>query len=275
LLHSEQAGFAGYKAMFYKSPEALECVNFIRYMRNEVGRLLTANVKQILDEKAKDHNVASFFLEANHLVGLGEPEIIDDFITLFMVMDNAAKQMLVCLAQILRHPEIYQKVEEECLANELGDFDSLFKYKYLEMVIFESLRWSPALVRGNRQSSGKKPFTLGGYQIPARSRVQYSIWVTHHSDEFWENPEKFDPERFRDGIQSVKPWSYIPFAGGPRTCLGKHLAMMMMKLSLVDMFQKFHISKVAGEKVDIDLRNTLIALYDGNNALLTPREATA
>lgn len=51
--------------------------------------------------------------------------------------------------------------------------------------------------------------------------------------------------------------------------------MMMMKLSLVDMFQKFHISKVAGEKVDIDLRNTLIALYDGNNALLTPREATA
>jgi cytochrome P450 len=63
----------------------------------------------------------------------------------------------------------------------------------------------------------------------------------HHNEEFWRDPHTLDPERWSENF-NPEPYSYMPFLAGPRGCLGKHFAMMTMKLTLVSILQKFDLT---------------------------------
>ena len=80
-------------------------------------------------------------------------------------------------------------------------------------------------------------------------RITFSQYVMHHHPNYWPIPEKFDPERWRDGF-TPQSYTYMPFYVGARGCLAKHMAMMMMKLTLsvlarnFDMVQDFDKNKM-------------------------------
>jgi len=71
-----------------------------------------------------------------------------------------------------------------------------------------------------RQAVG--PDRIGGYDVPAGAIVSLSPWVTHRHPDFWDDPDRFDPERFRPGRERTRPrFAYFPFSGGPRLCIGR------------------------------------------------------
>ncbi|CAK8678676.1 unnamed protein product [Clavelina lepadiformis] len=81
---------------------------------------------------------------------------------------------------------------------------------------------------------------LNGYFIPKSTTVGPNIWAVHNDPDYWDEPEKFKPQRFIDADgEFIKSNHVIPFSLGPRTCLGKQLAQMEIFIYLVSMIQQF------------------------------------
>jgi cytochrome P450 len=79
--------------------------------------------------------------------------------------------------------------------------------------------------------------------------VLLSPYLTHRHPEFWDNPEAFDPERFRPGAAKSRPrHAYFPFGGGPRQCMGTDMAMMETLLIMTMIVQKFRLNLVSGHR---------------------------
>jgi cytochrome P450 len=97
----------------------------------------------------------------------------------------------------------------------------------LPLFIEEILRRYPAGWVGSRVAA--RDCTAGGVLVPAGTLVLYSPYLTHHDPGLWDDPYRIRPERFAVGRPA---WSYLPFAAGPRTCLGTHLARLILHAAL-------------------------------------------
>ena len=121
-----------------------------------------------------------------------------------------------------------------------------------EMVIKESMRlYPPAWGIGRRAIQG---FELGGYYLPAGTNVFLLQWITQRDPRFFPEPQRFDPERWRnDPIRrgSLPRFAYFPFGGGPRVCIGAGFAMMEATLLLAAIVQRFRLSLVPSHRVEM------------------------
>jgi cytochrome P450 len=96
-----------------------------------------------------------------------------------------------------------------------------------ELVIKETLRLYPAGFLGSRRLA--QPLEIAGRLWPAGTLVFYSPYLTHRHPDLWPEPLRFDPGRF---LGRIPPWSYVPFGGGERTCLGMHMAQLVVREAL-------------------------------------------
>ena len=147
-----------------------------------------------------------------HLVdaGLSDDVIRDQMLTMLIAGHDTSTALLAWTFALLgQHPDIHQRVVQEV--------DTLEKSPLLDQVIKESLRLYPPIHIGNRRVEKEMQFTEGS--VPAGERMFYSIYLTHRDPSIWENAEEFCPERFAHG-RKTPPFSYIPFGGGPRACIG-------------------------------------------------------
>jgi cytochrome P450 len=88
---------------------------------------------------------------------------------------------------------------------------------------------------------------VGGYRIPAGGIVLVSPWVTHRHPALWENPEGFDPERFRPERAAALPrFAHFPFGGGPRQCIGNGFALLELTLVLATLARRLRLDLVPG-----------------------------
>ncbi|KAG7328646.1 hypothetical protein KOW79_008590 [Hemibagrus wyckioides] len=111
----------------------------------------------------------------------------------------------------------------------------LSQLSYLDSVVKELLRFLPPVSGGYR--TVLQTFELNGYQIPKGWSVMYSIRDTHETSSAYTSPELFDPERFapdRDESKTSR-FSYVPFGGGVRRCIGRELALLMLKTLSVEL----------------------------------------
>jgi cytochrome P450 family 6 len=111
----------------------------------------------------------------------------------------------------------------EVLARHNGEvtYDAIMEMKYLDMVFNESLRKYPIVDLQSREAT--KDFVIPNTKllIPAGTNIMVPINALHHDERYWENPEKFDPERFTlENVKKRHPFSYLPFSEGPRICIG-------------------------------------------------------
>jgi cytochrome P450 len=97
----------------------------------------------------------------------------------------------------------------------------------LPLFLDEILRHYPAGWLGSRVAA--RDTTAAGVPVPAGTLVLYSPYLTHHDPGLWDDPHRIRPERFSSGHPA---WSYLPFAAGPRTCLGTHLARLILRTAL-------------------------------------------
>jgi cytochrome P450 len=196
---------------------------------------------------------------------LGQATIL--FAASYETQANALNWTLFLLSQ---HPDVLANLCDELWhvlqwgAPSLDDMDRL---PYLEAVLKESMRILPPV-----------PFTirivareteLGGILLQPRDRVICSHFITHHLPELYEEPEQFRPERWF----SIDPnqYEYLPFSAGPRWCIGKNLAMAMMKIVLARLVQKWRFTMAPHARIDRYVSVTM-APKQGLPMVLAPQD---
>ena len=140
------------------------------------------------------------------------------------------------------------------------------------MVVKESLRiYPPTWALIPRQVV--TPVELAGYTLPKNAWAYVFPWVTHRDERFFENPEKFDPERFAPGrVDKIPQYAYIPFGAGPRVCIGNTFATMEMILIIATVLQKFRL-KLASDQREVQ-PEPLISLRPKGGLRVSPSERT-
>lgn len=191
-----------------------------------------------------------------------DTQVRDEVMTIFLAgYETVASTLAWALHLIAQHPMVAQRLQEEVatvLDQRAPTFQDLPKLTYTRMIADETLRLYPsawALFR-----SPVVDDTIGEYHVPAGSVVIISPYVQHRDVRFWSDPERFDPERF-DPEQSAKrtPFTYIPFAAGPRQCIGNSFALMEAQLIIAMIAQRFEMQDVPGHVVAPHVALTLQA----------------
>lgn len=197
------------------------------------------------EEPSKEKPIATIGDSGKKLV-LKTSEVQANAFTLFIAGFETTGSSMASLSYLLaKHQDIQDRLREEVLVvlDRDGEFryDNVLKIKYLDQVICESLRLMPPLL-GFTNRSCVRDYVHKGMTIPAGT----SILILHrhmgHDPAFWEEPEKFDPERFSpENRGRIDPAVYQPFGQGPRNCVGMRFAQLEMKLTTAKLLAKYKL----------------------------------
>nr|WP_265579869.1 cytochrome P450 [Romeria gracilis] len=169
---------------------------------------------------------------------LGIEELKDQLLLLLFAGHETLTSALASFCLLLaQHPEVKAKARCEQAQFQTAELslESLKQMTYLDSVLKEVLRLIAPVGGGFRKVA--KTCELGEYTLPEGWTVLYSINLTHLDSEIFPNPERFEPERFRD--RSPEPFSYLPCGGGVRECLGKEFARLEMKLFAAQLLRQY------------------------------------
>nr|WCC58130.1 cytochrome P450 [Pharsalia antennata] len=177
--------------------------------------------------------------------------------------DTTATGIAFTLYALARHPKIQEKLIEEQLNifgklnNNSPSYDDLQNMKYLEMVIYETLRLYPPIPLIGRRIINDTDIG-NGVILPKYLNVGLFIYGCHHNPKYFADPEKFIPERFEGN--NVKPYTFLPFSSGPRNCIGKKFAVLQMKSCISKIVRHFILQPSDPEyKLKLVPRMTLVA----------------
>ncbi|CAL8378478.1 unnamed protein product [Boreogadus saida] len=165
---------------------------------------------------------------------------------IFAAFATTASASTSLIMQLLKHPAVLERLREELRSHGLLHngrllpegplrLDSIANLKYLDCVIKEVLRLFTPVSGGYR--TAMQTFELDGVQIPKGWSVMYSIRDTHDTSAVFKDVEAFDPDRFsaERGEDREGRFHYLPFGGGVRSCLGKQLATLFLRVLAVEL----------------------------------------
>ncbi len=178
-----------------------------------------------------------------HLIaaGLTDSQIRDQMLTMLIAGHDTSTALLAWVCFLLgKNPDIYNRLQgdlDKALESGFPTTPSGWQPPLLDAVIKETLRLYPPIHLGNRWT--REEVTLNGATIPAGRRVLYSIFLTHRDADIWKNPDQFDPDRFIAGPK-YPPFSFVPFGGGPRACIGSAFGLAEVRLVLARLLNNYH-----------------------------------
>jgi cytochrome P450 len=158
---------------------------------------------------------------------MSDTQVRDEALTLFLAGHETTANSLSWTWYLLsQHPEVEEKLVAELkdsLRGRLPSYEDIPRLPYTEMVVAESIRlFPPAWAIGRRAVEDQ---SLGKYVVPARAIVLISPFVTHRDPRYFPEPARFDPERWTTENRESRPqYTYVPFGGGPRRCIGEGFA---------------------------------------------------
>ena len=178
-----------------------------------------------------------------------DEEIVDHLIFLMMAAHDTTTSTLTSLVYELgRHRDWQDRVRAECraLPTDALDYDQLAALPVLDRVISETLRRYPPLSTIPRVS--QRAFEFGGYEIPADVMVVVYPIHTHHMEEWWTEPFRFDPDRFAPerAEHERHSHSFVPFGGGAHMCLGLRFAELQIKAVVHQLVRRYEWRFPAG-----------------------------
>jgi len=193
---------------------------------------------------------------------MSDAQLRDEAMTLFLAgHETTAIALSWACYLIAQNPPIERKLAEELqavLGSRVPTPEDLPRLRYTEMVLKEVMRLYPAVWGIGRRAV--EDCELGGYRVPAGSNVFILQWRTQRDPRFFPDPDRFDPERWReDPVRSAKipRFAYFPFGGGPRVCVGAAFAMMEATLLMVMIQQKYRLEVVPEHPIEIFASVTL------------------
>ncbi|XP_055314969.1 LOW QUALITY PROTEIN: probable cytochrome P450 9f2 [Sitodiplosis mosellana] len=199
--------------------------------------------------------------------------------------DTSATLLTFSAYEIAVNPDVQQKLYEEIIETnqQLGGkritYDALQKMKYLDQVICETLRkWPPATVN-DRTCTKDYVYDDGEkikFKVEKGAILFFPTFSIHRDPKNFNEPERFDPERFSDeNKHTINPETYLPFGIGPRNCIGSRFALMEIKAILYNLLLNFSFEPNEKTHIPMKLKKTAFTL-DGENGVhleLKPRKS--
>jgi cytochrome P450 len=183
-----------------------------------------------------------------------DAEVLDHMVFLMMAAHDTTTSTLTSLTfELAAHPDWQERIREESVA--LGDphpdLDALDRLESLSFAMQETLRRYPPLPVIPRTTLSE--FEWQGYRIPAGKMVVVSPIHTHYMPEWWDAPERFDPERFAPGRAEHErhTHSWIPFGGGTHMCIGRRFAEAQVRLVAHQLVLRYRWSVPAGYQMPV------------------------
>jgi cytochrome P450 len=234
----------------------------------ELDKIISGIIRERRSSEQPQEDLLEMLLGARDADGnpMSDTQLRDEVMTLFLAgHETTAIALSWACYLIAQNPDIEAKLAEELqsvLGGRVPTPEDLPRLRYTEMVLKETMRLYPAVWGIGRRAL--EDCELGGYRVPAGSNVFILQWRTQRDARFFPDPDRFDPERWRDDpVRSGKipRFAYFPFGGGPRVCVGASFAMMEATLLLAMIQQKFHLEIVPGHPIKIFASVTLRPKY--------------
>jgi len=235
-------------------------------LRRAIGQL-DRILQQLIDERraagAAGGDFLSLLLQARDEDdgrGLSDRQIRDEVMTMFLAGHETTANALAWTWYLLgQDPAIQDRVQTEArdtLGSEPPAATGIARLTFCDQVIRESMRlYPPAYLVGRRPIEG---VTIGSHFIPAGTNVLMSQWIVHRDPRWFDDPLRFHPDRWADGLASGLPkYAYFPFGGGPRLCIGNAFAMFEAPLVLAMIARRFNLELVTEPPVRIQPAVTL------------------
>lgn len=241
----------------------------LRKLLARTDELILAQVRErrdrfddaVTDGLAPD--VLSMLLAARHEDGepMREQEIRDELVTALVAgHETTASQLAWLLMQLAREPAVVQRLTEE-LDADAGD-------AYLTATINEIQRLRPVLSNATPRVT-TRPVRVGDWVYPAGTGLLASSWLVHHDPEIYEQPYAFIPERFLG--ESPGTYTWLPFGGGRRRCVGAAFAQQEMKIVLAAVLRRFTLAPDRPEFEKTRRRSITFSPARGASVVLSDR----
>ena len=248
--------------MVMLGPKRLRRFPPFRRQMERIDRLLYEEISARRDapDLAERDDILSLLLLARHEDGrqMSDRELRDELMTLLVAGHETTATGLSWAIELLsRHPEELSRLEDDLAAG--GD-------TYLDAVIKETLRLRPVIALVLRRLV--EPMEIGGRLLPAGVSVAPSIYLVHRRPDIYPEPERFRPERFIERPAGTYTW--IPFGGGVRRCLGGAFAEFEMSVVLRELVARRRLRPVGGPEHSV--RSTITNVPSrGAEVLAAPR----
>lgn len=196
---------------------------------------------------------------------MSDAEVVDEVMTLVVAGHETTASTLNWTWWLLAtHPMVAMRVgEEQCAVGDLGhaSYADLIRLPYTRQVVDESMRLYPPGWLLTRRSIG--PDTLGGHAVPAGTDVFISPYLVHRHPRHWRLPETFDPGHFDPPqVEARHAFAYIPFAAGPRHCIGQNFALYEILLHFNYAVRRFQLTEPQPARPPLEARINLRTASD-------------
>ncbi|KAK9885367.1 hypothetical protein WA026_010863 [Henosepilachna vigintioctopunctata] len=196
------------------------------------------------------------------------------FVFFFAGFETVSSAMCFVAYELAANPDVQQKLIDEIddnrPSNGLPTYETIANMAYLDMVISETLRKWPIAAAMDRVVT--KPYTIPPehpHEKPVHLNVDdivvVPIYGLHHDPLYYENPEKFDPERFSpENRRKIDPYTYLPFGIGPRSCIGNRFALLEIKALFFFILTHFEIVPIEKTQIPIKIKKSAFNLTSEN-----------
>ena len=233
------------------------------YEFRQLGRIVIELARERREQPGERYDFLQMLLEARAGktgAGMSDRELVDEVLTLVVAGHETTASALNWTWWLLsQHEDVEARVHEE--QDRVGDlglarYADLDRLPYTRQVLHESMRLYPPGWLLTRRAV--KPDRLGGFALPAGTDVFLSPYVVHRHPSHWSNPDQFAPGHFSaDAVEARHKFVYIPFAAGPRHCIGENLSIHEMMLHLNAATRRFRLRLAGTEPVTIEARINL------------------
>jgi cytochrome P450 len=195
---------------------------------------------------------------------MSEHALVDEVMTLVVAGHETTASVLNWTWYLLsQHPAVEAALHAELARQPLPPVPSLAHVEtltYTQQVLNEAMRLYPPGWLLSRRSIGLD--VLGGYQIPAGSSVLVPLYLVHRHPRYWSDPDRFQPERFAPEHEGTRPrFSFVPFAAGPRHCIGETLALYEMLMHLQKAVLRYRLVFVPDRPLELEAQINLRTRY--------------
>jgi cytochrome P450 len=192
-------------------------------------------------------------------------QLRDELMTIFIAGNETSSNALTWTLYLLsQNPDAAKKMVAE-IDSKLDsglqlNFNTVNEFHYVKQVIEESMRMFPPVWSIGRRTIEEDE--IGGYRIEKRTNVLIPLIYLQRTEKYWDEPDKFKPERFApEKRNNIDRFVYFPFGGGPRLCIGNNLAMLEMQLIIIILYRRFKFALQPGFTVEAEPMVTLRPKY--------------
>ncbi|MCR9252900.1 MAG: cytochrome P450 [bacterium] len=168
-----------------------------------------------------------------------DQQLRDEMLTFFLAGHETTAISLFWLTSLILTNSEVEKEFRTAIAEIPYDFklQDISNTLYVDAVIKEAMRLIAPVWVISREAIDSDQ--LGEYDIKKGDSIIFSPYLIHRHQSYWDNPKEFDPNRFLDGKSLNHKFSYFPFGGGPRLCIGNNFALLEIKIAIIKLFQAF------------------------------------